>query len=131
MKNIVKRIEGYSLIEMILVILILALAIPPIVNIFSQNLNKNVNSEIYTKATLHAEEKLEEILSDKKNHSYSFIITQDRYPADVPETGFSRSVSISDANKIVNGIPYAEVIVTVSHNNISDVILTTWVTNYD
>ena len=131
MKNTLNKSDGYSLIEMILVILILAIAIPPIVNIFSQNLTKNVNSEIYTKAILHGEEKLEEILSDKRVHSYSYVTTNDRYQEESPETGYSRSVSIIDASKIINGIPYAEVIVTVSHANINDVVLTTWITNYD
>jgi prepilin-type N-terminal cleavage/methylation domain-containing protein len=131
MKNMISKSDGYSLIEIILVILILAIAIPPIVNIFTQNLNKNVNSEIYTKASLFAEEKLEEILSDKRVHSYSFITSNDRYQDDSPATGFTRSVSINDNNKIIDGIPYAEVIVTVSHSNIRDVVLTTWMTNYD
>ena len=131
MKKILNKSDGYSLIEMILVILILAIAIPPIVNIFSQNLNKNVNSEIYTKASLFAEEKLEQILSDKRVNSYSFVTANDRYQDDSPATGFSRSVSIIDASKIINGIPYAEVVVTVSHINITDVVLTTWMTNYD
>lgn len=131
MKNYKERSEGYSLIEMILVIMILAVAIPPIINIFSQNLIKNVNSEIYTKAVLYAEEKLEQILSDKRNYSYSYIVSQNRYPEDTPESGFSRSVSITDANKIIMGIPYAEVVVTVTYATINDVVLTTWVTNYD
>ena len=129
-KNLIKS-DGYSLIEMILVILILAIAIPPIVNIFSQNLSKNVNSEIYTKATLHAEKKMEEILSDKRVYSYAYVTTNDRYQDESPETGFLCCVSIIDANKIINGIPYAEVVVTVSHASINDVVLKTWITNYD
>ena len=131
MKRLLRNSNGYSLIEIIMVVIILAIAIPPIINIFSQNLTNNVNSEIYTKAVYHAEEKLEKILSDKRANSYNYIVAEDRYQNDAPESGFTRTVSINDNNNIINGIPYAEIIVTVSHSNINDVVLTSWVTNYE
>jgi prepilin-type N-terminal cleavage/methylation domain-containing protein len=131
MKFFLSDSKGYSLIEIIMVVLILGIAIPPIVNIFSQNLTNNVNSEIYTKANYFAEKKIEQILADKRSNSYSYIVAQGRYQNDTPETGFTRTIGIDDTNKIINGIPYAEIIVTVSHSNINNVVLTSWVTNYD
>lgn len=131
MRSILQKSKGYTLIEIILVIVILVVAVPPLVSLFSRNLTNNVNSEIYTKALLYAEERMEQVLSDKKAKSYTFITTVGRYPEDTPETGFSRQVSITDANKIINGIPYAEIIVTVSHENIQNITLSAYVTNYN
>ena len=131
MRTFLSDSKGYSLIEIIMVVIILAIAIPPIINIFSQNLTHNVNSEIYTKANYFAEKKLEEILADKRSNSYSYIVAENRYQNDTPGTGFTRTISIDENNKIINGIPYAEIIITVSHSNINNVVLTSWVTNYD
>lgn len=126
-----KRVQGYSLIEIILVVLILGIALPPIITIFSQNLSNNVKSEWYTKATLLAEERMEQILSDKRAHSYEYIVSPDRYPEDTPESGFTRTVSIDESGHIIDGIPYAEIQVTISHPSINDVTITAWVTNYE
>lgn len=127
--------EGYSLIEIILVILILAIAIPPVIHLFSYNLENSVDSEIYTKATYFAEERMEEVLADKRASSsgkgYDYILGVGRYPDDLPETGYSRAVSVDTTGKIINGVSYAEVIITVNHSNINSVVLTTWVTDYD
>lgn len=127
--------KGYSLIEIILVILILGIAIPPIIHLFSYNLENSVQSEAYTRATYFAEEKMEEILADKRasyaGKGYNYILAPGRYPDDVPETGFTRTITIDTLNKVLNGVHYAEITVTVSQSSIQDVVLTTWVTNYE
>jgi len=55
MQQKLKQMDGFSFIEVIMVILILAIAIPPIIHLFSYNLTNSVDSEIYTKAVCLAE----------------------------------------------------------------------------
>jgi Tfp pilus assembly protein PilV len=124
--------EGYSLIEVILVVLIIAIAIPPILQLFSDNLTNSMDSEIYTKACYLAEEKMEEIFADKRasGRGYDYIVEVGQYLSVTPVTGFTCSVSI-DETKSYAGIDFAEIVVTVSHQSIEDVILYSWVTDYD
>ena len=126
---------GFSLIEIILVIVIIGITIPPILTLFTQNLTDSTESEVYTKATLYAEERMEEILGDKRaasaGYGWSFILQSGQYPTDAPETGFTRSVSIDATGNSYGGVTYAEIVVTVSNASINDVVLTAWATNYE
>jgi prepilin-type N-terminal cleavage/methylation domain-containing protein len=133
MINKIKSTNGYSLVEIILVILIIGIAIPPIIHLFTYNLSKSVNSEFYTKAAYFAEEKMETILADKRSSStrgYEYIVVSGRYQIDNPVTGFARSVSI-DTSSVYSGVRYAKIMVTIAHSNIEDVVLTTWVTDHE
>ena len=133
MRRISRNQRGYSLIEIIMVIIILAVAIPPLLSLFSESIVNSVDSEYMTEATLYAQQKMEEIIADKKAESasrgYDWVVTPGRYGNDNPAEGFTRSVSITDGLDY-NGIPYAKVEVTVSHENMVDVVLTTWLTDY-
>ncbi len=135
MRNFFRQVKGFSLIEIILVIVILAIAIPPIIHLFTYNLANSVDSEVYTKAVYFAEERMETVLADKKavdaGRGFNYILASGRYPDDSPETGYSRHVAIDTTGKVYSGTHYAEIVVTVNHPNITDVVLTTWVTNYE
>ena len=126
------RSEGFSLIEVILVVLIIAIAIPPIIHLFSYNLTNSMDSEIYTKACYLAEEKMEDIFADKRatGRGYDYLVSAERYPEDKPETGFTRTVTI-DASKTYNSISFAEIVVTVKHHSIDDVVLFSWMSDYE
>ena len=77
------------------------------------------------------QEKIEEIIGDKKNPSKGFdwVTTSGRYSSDVPAVGFSRSVIITTGN-VQNGVSYAYIQVKVTHSEISDIKLETWLTDY-
>ena len=126
---------GFSVIEVILVILILAISVPPILSLFSQNLTSSVESEIYTKAIYYAEEKMEEILADKRAISagkgFGYVLQPGRYVSDSPESGFARSVSIDTLGNVFDSVRFARIRVTVSHSQIANVVLGSWVTNHD
>lgn len=128
-----RRNGGYTLIEVILVVLILGIAIPPIFYLLTYNSTSSVDSEIYTRATLFAQEKMEEILADKRGgfagRGYDYITTPARYSADAPASGYTRTVSIVENTSA--GIEHAEITVRVSHDMIEDVVLVAWVTDYD
>ncbi len=136
MRKILAAQHGFSVIEVILVILILAISVPPLLSLFGQNLTSSVEAEIYTKAIYYAEERMEEILADKRavsdGRGYGYVMSDGRYDADSPETGFARSVSIDTVATTFDGVDYARVRVIVSHPSIaSNVVLGTWITKYE
>ncbi len=127
--------KGFSVIEVILVVLIIAVAVPPILSMFSQNLTSSVEAEFYTKAAYYCEEKLEQILADKRasksGKGYDYILQANRYPDDNPETVYTRTVTIDTAGHVYESIRYAEVKVSVSHPQITTVVIGSWVTDYE
>lgn len=134
-KNIAKDNRGFTLLEVILVIVIIGIAVPPVLTLFTQNLTDSSESEAYTKATLYAVERMEEVLGDKRavddGYGWSYILVTNQYPNDTPETGFTRSVSIDTTGNSSGGVTYALIQVTVSHADINNVVLTSWATNYE
>ncbi|MFQ5752369.1 MAG: hypothetical protein ACE5HI_10265 [bacterium] len=122
----------FTLIEVVLIIVILAIAIPALMDLLSSTLVDSNKSVILSKAMIYAQEKMEQIIADKKStvKGYDWVTTPGNYQDDVPASGFTRNVVIETSGKIQNGIPHALVQVVVSHDKIPDVMLTTWLTDY-
>ncbi len=135
MKQLIQKEHGFTLLEVILVIVVIGIAIPPVLTLFTQNLTDSTESEAYTKASLHAIERMEEILGDKRavddGYGWSYILQSGQYPNDTPESGYTRSVSIDTTGNSFGGVTYALIQVIVSHANINNVVLTTWATDYE
>ena len=132
LKNTLSNSQGFTLIEIIMIIVIFAIAVPTLMTILSSTLDSSNKSTVISRAATHAQDKMEEIVGDKKNPSKGFdwVTTPGRYPSDVPATGFSRSVIITTGN-VQNGVSYALVQVKVAHSEISAGIkLETWLTDY-
>jgi|YelNatPaOPRAMG01_1025707.scaffolds.fasta_scaffold00047_21 Tfp pilus assembly protein PilV len=126
-----KCCEGFTLVEAVLLVVLIAVAIPPLLRLFGHSILGSVDAELRTKAVFYAQEKLEQILNDKNvAGGYAVVVTPGRYPADSPEQGFQRFVTIDTTGKVYNGVRYARVVVTVRHPNVPDVSLETWLTNY-
>lgn len=123
---IFSRQEGFTLIEIIMVMIFLSVALLATMNMISGSLSKSLDMEIIATANNLANEKMEEIFKDKRTKGYGFI-TANNYP---PETnpggykGFSRSVTVitNSTNK--------QVTVKVTHEGINDFVLTSFLTNY-
>ena len=136
--------KGFTLIEVILVIVIMAIAIPSLITGVSFMTQGQVNTLGTTTAADLAQEKLEQIIADKRNPAVGFSnITNARYPAETPVTGFSnynRSVNIicvsaADLNTAVAcPTDYKRVAVTVQAvgvgPSVPDAVLVTLLTNY-
>lgn len=135
MKQLIQKEHGFTLLEIILVIVVIGIAIPPVLSLFTQNLTDSIESEVYTKANLHAMERMDEILGDKRavddGYGWSYILQSGQYPNDTPETGYTRSVSIDTTGNSFGSITYALIQVTVSHANINDLVLKSWATDYE
>ena len=124
---------GFTLIEIVLIIVIAAIAILPLSMLFA---NSSIHSSDARNATLAAElaqAKMEELTADKNSpaRGFSYLVAAN-YPAENPVaafTGYSRSVSFG-TDSTYDSVTFRTVSVTVTCTNIPPVTLTTWFTNY-
>ncbi len=122
-----KRAEaGFTLIELILVMVFLGVALVATMNVMSTSIEDSVKMELFTTALNLANKKLEQIVADKKNKGYGYIQTAN-YPSEVDaegNKGFNRYVTVIDHST------YKEVRVRVTHAKLQDCVLMTYLTNY-
>jgi len=117
---------GFTLIEIILVMVFLTVALLATMNMIATSLSKSFDMETIATAHNLANEKMEQIFMHKKSKGYGFI-EPDNYPAEINVnglTGFNRYVTITtnSTNK--------EIVVRVTHPDINDFVITSYLTNY-
>jgi prepilin-type N-terminal cleavage/methylation domain-containing protein len=91
--------KGFTLIEVILVIVILAIAIPGLISAVSFITARQVNTIGTTTAADLAQEKMEEIMGDRMNpvRSYAYVVNANyaaETPIAAPFTNYNRTVNI-------------------------------------
>ena len=136
--------KGFTLIEVILVIVIMAIVIPSLITVLSVITKGQVNTLGTTTSAVLAQERLEEIIADKRspNRGFSYIDNVN-YPAENPVAGFAqynRSVDIvcvasTDLNTpVACPTDYKRVEVTVQAAGVGpsvpDAVLVTVLTDY-
>lgn len=129
--------KGFSLIELVIVIVILGIASVGLMSVFSTGTKKSADPLLENQALQLAQEKMEIIIGDRMNTARGFKdIRSVNYPAESPVTGFpgfSRMVetccvTAADLNAIPPSFPcsapdpikgclsgYTHVTVTVTH----------------
>jgi prepilin-type N-terminal cleavage/methylation domain-containing protein len=137
------KTKGYTLIEVILVIVIMAIAIPTLISAVSFITQSQVNAIGTTTAADLAQERMEEIMGDRMNpaRGFTYVVTGN-YGAENPVAGFThynRSVAItcftSDTLTVTAVCPtdYKQVRVTVQAvgvgPSVPDAVLYSLVTN--
>jgi prepilin-type N-terminal cleavage/methylation domain-containing protein len=138
--------KGFTLIEVILVIVILAIAIPSLISAVSFMTARQVNTIGTTIAADLAQEKMEEIMGDRMNaaRGYGYIVTGVHYPAETPMAApfgnYNRTVNIicvtaADLNtSVACTTDYKRIQVTVSATGVGlsvpDAVLYSVVTNH-
>lgn len=112
--------RGFTLIEAILAMVILATAVPPMLWAIRDAQRKQAGPVLLSRARCLATEKLEEVIADRHSttRGYAWIQTS-RYPAESPVSGFpgfGRTVSIAETGATLSGAGtgYKTVTVTVS-----------------
>ncbi len=83
--------NGFTLLEVLVAMAILAIAVTVVFQLFSANLRSIAASEDYVKAAVRAELKMREIMSDDKLTEKSF--------SEATDDGYRMDVSINDAVK--------------------------------
>ncbi len=127
------REKGFALIEIVMVIVILGIAVIPLTRLAMKNNTESGKYALMTTAMNHAEEAMEQMIADyaavNAGRGYDWVITNwSGASTPDPPAGFSGTVSIS-AEATLNDVTYVVVTVTVSNSEISDVVLTTWLTS--
>jgi prepilin-type N-terminal cleavage/methylation domain-containing protein len=114
------RRRGFTLIEGVIAMVILAVAIPPMLWSISQAQGQRVTPYKVSKARWLAVEKLEDIIADRHSSTrgYGYLISSN-YPAEASISGapgFTRSVAFTEttANLSTAGAGYMRATVTVS-----------------
>ena len=120
-----KRSPGFTLVEVVLIIVIAAVAVLPLSMLFA---NTSLRSSDARNATLAAQ-----LTADKNSPARGFsYLVAGNYPAESPVTafpGYSRSVAFSP-DSTYDGVTFRTVTVTVTCSNIPPVTVTTWFTSY-
>jgi Tfp pilus assembly protein PilV len=122
--------KGFSLVEVIVIIVILSIAILPLSRMAISNLDSGRTYSLMTRGTFYAQEIMERIIADyiagaTAGRGYTYV--RINWPGTVssPPTGYTGTVSIS-GETTVNGVTYVTVTVTVSANGMPNVTLSTW-----
>ncbi|MBI4364975.1 MAG: hypothetical protein HY568_06055 [Candidatus Latescibacteria bacterium] len=124
---------GFTLIEVVLIIVIAAIAVLPLSMLFANSSIHSSDARNATVAVQLAQAKMEQITADKNSptRGFSYLVAAN-YPAETPVTAFSnydRAVSFA-ADSTYDGVTFRTVTVTVTCPNIPPVTVTTWFTSY-
>jgi len=124
--------QGFTLIELVIVIVVVGICFISVMSLFTESLHKNVTNEIITVATSLAEGKMEEVISD----GFSGI-SNDSGSFSSPFSDYSYQVNWYYVNpdnldvSVEGPTDYKNVKVIVSHNLIGDITLTTLLSDYE
>jgi len=135
--------DGFTLIEIIITLVVLSIAVVGVLSVFTTAIKGSANPVVLNQAIALAQEKMDTIIGDSMNSARGFAyIIPGNYPADIPVTGFNRSVTIFCVNagalNTDNGVApgasgcasgYTHVKVTVTNAAIGSVTLDGLVTN--
>jgi prepilin-type N-terminal cleavage/methylation domain-containing protein len=122
--------RGFTLIEVIITIVLLAILTSGLMAMFTTFARNNGDPSVIIQATELAQEKMEQIIADRENSARGFnYVLNANYPAEPPfnpplgSTGFSRSVSVicvipSNGLNVSQACPtnYKNITVTVNSN---------------
>jgi prepilin-type N-terminal cleavage/methylation domain-containing protein len=112
-----RPLTGFTLIETIAAIVVLAIAIPPMLFAIRDSHVQRVGPVMASQARWLASEKLEDIIADRHSttRGYDYLITSN-YADETPVTGFTafdRSVTFDETDADLSGAGTGYMIVTV------------------
>jgi prepilin-type N-terminal cleavage/methylation domain-containing protein len=127
------KTNGFTLVEVVLVIVIAAIALLPLSMLFANTSIRSGDARTATVAAQLAQSKMEEIAADKSSpaRGFEYLIGRNYLPEDpVPAfPGYRRSVAIA-TDSTFDGVRFRAVSVSVASGNLPPVTLTTWFTSY-
>jgi type II secretory pathway pseudopilin PulG len=127
-----RRQDGISLIETVLMIIILAIALPAITRLLQQNVIASARMTALNKATFYAQQRIEEIIAEYANTSDSDDVhaafeSMSDYHFDpvTSETGYTTDVRVQ--NDAQDGVSIKVITVTCTNPMGPEVALQTWI----
>jgi Tfp pilus assembly protein PilV len=127
------RDAGFTLPEVVLILVIAAVAVLPLGMLFANSSIRSSEARNATVMAQLAQAKMEELAADKSSTSrgFSYLVAAN-YPAENPVAafaGYSRSVAFAP-DSVYDGVTFRTVSVTVAFASVPSVTLTTWFTNF-
>lgn len=135
--------RGFSLVELVLVIVVFGVAAVGLLTVFSTGMRRSADPLLENQALQLVQERLDTIVGDRANPARGFAyVTSANYPAENPVAGFpgfSRTVTTfcvtaADLDSPSGAPPcaagYTHVTVTVAHPILGNVTAETLVTDY-
>lgn len=125
------------MVELVMVIILAAIAFPVMISMYTSIYANGHNGEFMTIANNLAIQQMEIILADKagtgSGYGYSAINTA-KYSSvnpSAPFTAFTRTVTVTTLNISGNAsYPGKQIVVTVRHSAIPDIVLTNLITDH-
>lgn len=130
MKKISNRADGFSLIELIMIIVVTGIAVVPVTNMILQGVRGTVNADIATIAPSLAQEKMEEI----RQRTFSSVSgSSGVFPSPFSSYKYEISVNYVDGKfkSSAGKSPYKKVEVNVLHSSGKTFTLTTVMADHD
>ena len=131
------RKRAFSLIELILVMIVLSIGLTTLLLVLRHSVTQSTNTHFYTVANWLCQEKIEEILSDRRDNGFGYILRRN-YRDEEPFLTYTRTteiyyVNLDNLNMEVQGTTvYKRIKVTVSGGGSSTPLeMVSLVTNYD
>lgn len=123
----IRNESGMTLIDIIVLMVILAIAVVPLSRLSVTNLKSSANSAMMNRAMFYAQEVMEQVIADYEatDRGYGWVVSNWGGSIAYPPSGLSGSVSISSPS-VRNGVQYAVIQVTVSCSGIPNVNLSSW-----
>ena len=127
--------SGFSLVEIVIIMLVLGIALVPLTRVSITNLTNGGRFAMETKALVYAQGVVETIIADymamDEGRGYDWVIANwSGASTPNPPTGLVGSVAIS-AEDSLNQVPYVVVQTTVAADDIPNVVLSTWLVKND
>jgi len=113
--NTLKKQDGFSLIEIVLLIVLMGIAIPPLAHLMKINLISSGKLSSMSKTSFYAQQRMEQVIADYTANGYTALTTNGRYSTQTVG-GVTTSVSITASTW--TGINYATVTISASIPNV-------------
>ena len=126
--------RGMTLIEVIILVVVLAIGLPVLALLLTEGARHGLRAERITQATLLAQEKMDQIIAEKRTRGYAYVDSVLRIAGyyddslDVATVRYRRATTWQDTTDGTED--YKEVTVTVSADQIPDVVMETWLAAY-
>lgn len=110
MSQFLKNKKGFTLIELVIIIVIVALAIPPLMKMVSEGTQKSGDSELVSTATILAQDLMEEIKSKRWDENSpitggTIVDASKTYPLGAEEASRTGYDDVDDYDGLANNPP--------------------------